>query len=760
MFNGDGSTYYGDRSIEWRSKMQKTTFHVSGMHCASCAILIGKALQNVNGVKTANVNYANEQAFVEYDSPANMDLLIKAVIASGYKAVLPSDPESEFESIEKEKATALKQQKTKLYISSFLTILLLLGSMLPSVFSFLASPYLMLILSTPIQFWIGLDFYKSAFSALKNKSANMDTLIVLGTSAAYFYSVFALVYSQQLMDVDVMPHLYFETAATIITLILLGKFLETRAKSQTSEAIKKLIGLQVKVARVLKDGKEVEVPITDVEVEDILIVKPGEKIPVDGIVTHGETVIDESMVTGESMPVFKSIEASVIGSTINKNGYIQVRATKVGKDTLLSQIISYVKQAQGSKAPIQRLADTISAYFVPLVIVLATLTFVAWFIFGPTPQFINALISMIAVLIIACPCALGLATPTAIMVGTGKGAQLGILIKNAQSLQNTSNVKYVVFDKTGTLTKGTPEVQELIFNTSSGEDQNLRSYVKSLEKLSHHPLADAVCTYLSDAKDHEVSKFEDISGYGIKGFISDNLILIGTKKLMERESIKLDDSLEAKALELRNKGQTVSFVALNNSLVGLIGIADTIKDNAKSTIVILKGLGITPILLTGDNEITAKAIARQLEIDDVVYEVLPLDKATKIERLKEKAGKGNLVAMVGDGINDAPALATADIGIAMGSGTDIAIETADITLLRGDVSLVVKALHLSRSTMRTIKQNLFWAFGYNILLIPIAMGVLYPIFGLRLNPMLASLAMALSSVSVVANALRLKSLKL
>ncbi len=751
---------------------KKTTLHISGMHCASCAVLISKSLQELPGVQKANVNYASEQALIEHDESCTLEQFVQTVKETGYKVIVPKNDLDE-DYIEKEKAKEVIKLKRKLIVSSVLTVLLLIGAMLPFAPAVLANPYVMLLLATPVQFWVGAQYYQSMWSGLKLRSANMDTLIALGTSVAYFYSVAVLLFSEELMMLGIDAHVYFETSATIITLILLGKFLETRAKGQTSEAIKKLIGLQVKTARVLRDGKEIELAINEVVVGDILVVKPGDKIPLDGEIISGESSIDESMVTGESVPVQKKIGDKVIGATINKSGAFQFRATKVGNETLLAQIIEMVKQAQGSRAQIQKLVDTVSAYFVPAVIVLALVAFLVWFNFGPQPAFLFALTSLISVLIIACPCALGLATPTSLMVGIGNGAQNGILIKDAQSLEIANKVQYVVFDKTGTLTKGAPEVQTFEFSEQLGEDvsslkwelpqnSDYKSYISglvlSVEQKSHHPLADALVAYLETYKSYEVTKFEDVSGLGVYAVVAGHDVLIGTQKLLETRGVEITAKMLNLANELKNNAQTVSFVAVDNVALVVIGISDSLKENAKSVITQLVAANVTPVMLTGDNKATAAAIARELGIKEVLAEVLPQDKAHKITELQTQKGERKIVAMVGDGINDAPALATADVAIAMGSGTDIAMESAGITLLRGDINLVPKAINLSKATMKNIKQNLFWAFGYNVVLIPVAMGVLYPIWGVQLNPMIASAAMALSSVSVVLNALRLKRL--
>ncbi|HCR11239.1 MAG TPA: cation-transporting ATPase PacS [Candidatus Pacebacteria bacterium] len=742
--------------------MKKLSFPITGMHCASCAMNIQRKLLKTSGVASANVNYANEQATVEFDeNMCSEPQLGKAVESLGYKAHIGEQKGSE-DIVEEARAHDLTELKRKLWVSGILSALLLTAAMIPFAPPFLKNPWLMWLLATPVQFWAGWQYYQSAWSGLKNRSANMDTLIALGTSVAYLYSVFVVLQKSLLEGLGLRADVYFEVSATIITLILLGKFFELRAKGQTSAAIRKLIGLQAKTARVLRDGEELQLPIDHIVKGDRLLVKPGEKIPVDGVIAKGATSIDESMVTGESLPVEKGEGSKVIGATINQSGAFEMTAEKVGAETMLAQIIELVKEAQGSRAPIQKLVDIISSYFVPIVIMLAILTFLLWFNFGPEPQFVRALISLIAVLIIACPCALGLATPTSIMVGTGKGAENGILIKDAEALEVAGKIQTVVFDKTGTLTEGKPKVQgvEYTSGVKNGAKNmtRLKALIFSAEKQSHHPLADAVVKHFeNEVKPIEVTKFLDISGFGIAATLGKDKLLIGTEKLMQREHITIPQLLKQKAEQAKENAQTVSYVALNNTCVALISIADTVKPAAKDVIATLKKAGIQTVMITGDNTATANAIAKQIGVDIVLAEVLPQDKEAKIQELKKQ---GKKVAMVGDGINDAPALAAADVGIAMGNGTDVAIESAGIVLLRSDIGLVPKALKLSKSTMRNIKENLVWAFGYNVILIPVAMGALYPFLGIQLHPILASGAMALSSVSVVTNALRLKKVKI
>ncbi len=750
------------------AKKETLTFHVSGMHCASCAANISRKLGKTSGVDEASVNYANSQARVVVDlSQTSTKDIEKAVSSLGYTAHI-GDSDTE-DTAEKERKAELKSLKIKVIISTLLS-LVLMASMLPFAPKYLMNGWLMLALATPIQFWAGKRFYKGAWSALLNKTTSMDTLVALGTSVAYFYSVFVLFFSSYLESHSIDTHMYFESSAAIITFILLGKYLEIRAKGQTSEALKKLIGLQAKTAHLLQNGKVVDVDIAQVRKGDTLLVKPGEKIPVDGVVTKGSTSIDESMVTGESIPIEKKAKDKVIGATINGSGSIEIEATKVGSETMLAQIINLVKEAQGSQPPIQKLVDTVASFFVPIVIVLSIITFLVWFVFGPQPSFLHAMVSMISVLIIACPCALGLATPTSLMVGVGKGAELGILIKNAEALEVAQKVDAVVFDKTGTLTEGKPKViAQVQMSKSKVQIQSNLQMLYSLESLSHHPLAGAIVNFVS-GKDSEiqsgkVTDFKDYSGKGVSGVIKGKQVYVGTEKLMKEKKQKIDQELLDKAEEYKSQAASVAFMAVDGEVAMVLGIADTIKKESLQVVHLLKSRGIKTVMLTGDNQKTADVIGGKLGVDEVIAEVLPGEKAEVIseiqrDRVAESQSTHNVVAMVGDGINDAPALATADVGIAMGGGTDVAIESSEITLLRSDISLVPQALQLSKVTMRNIRQNLVWAFGYNVVLIPVAMGLLYPVWGIKLSPILAGAAMAFSSVSVVGNALRLKGVKL
>lgn len=743
----------------------KKTLSIKGMHCASCVLVIEKSLKNIDGVSEANVNLVTEKATVEYDPDKTTDdKLISAVANAGYKALV----KEEFQSEDKERAEKQKELgdlRTRVIISLGLGFLVLWGSfpaLMDTAPVILKNFWIQLILATPVQFWAGWIFYRATIPALKHRTANMDTLVVIGTTVAYGYSVFVTVFPQVVQKIGIEPAPYFDVATIIIALILLGRYFEAKAKAGTSEAIKKLIGLQAKTARVLRNEKETDIPIGEVVIGDLVRVRPGEKIPVDGVITEGDSFVDESMITGESMPVDKKIGDAVVGATINKSGSFIFKTTKVGQETLLAQIIKLVQEAQASKAPIQRLADLVSSYFVPIVIMLAIVTFVVWNNFGPEPALLYAILNTVAVLIIACPCAMGLATPTAIMVGTGKGAEHGILIKDAESLEIAHKINIVIFDKTGTLTKGKPEVTDIIATISDLSQEKILELAFSLEKGSEHSLAESIIKEAESRNIFSVTvrNFKAISGQGVEGFVDDfstnsgqlKKIVLGNKKLMKKENIDTGNH-ESEINKLEAEGKTVMMLGFDNKLAGLIAVADTVKESAKGGVAALKKLGIESILLTGDNERTASAIAKQVGITRILAEVLPEQKEEEVKKIQ---AEGKFVAMVGDGVNDAPALAQADVGMAMGSGTDVAIETANVTLINKDLKSVASAIQLSKTTMRTIRLNLFWAFGYNIILIPVAMGVLYPFFGLLLNPIFASIAMALSSISVVSNSLLLK----
>lgn len=723
---------------------EKADLDVFGMTCAACSTRIEKVLNKQDGVKLATVNLTTESASIEYN-PGLIDVksLIDKIKNTGYDA----KPKAEAKEKQSYKEKQLKDMKTKLIVSAILTSPLLVtmlvhlfGMSIPDIFM---NPWFQFALATPVQFIIGWQFYVGAYKNLKNGGANMDVLVALGTSAAYFYSLYEAFMT--IGNPEYMPHLYFETSAVIITLILFGKYLEARAKSQTTNALSKLLNLQAKEARVIRDGKEILIPASDVVVGDHLIVKPGEKIPVDGIVIKGRTSVDESMLTGESIPIEKDLGEQLIGSTINKNGSIEMEATKVGKDTALASIVKVVEEAQGSKAPIQRLADVISGYFVPIVVGIAILTFIIWITLVQPGQMESALFAAIAVLVIACPCALGLATPTSIMVGTGKAAESGILFKGGEHLEGTHKLEAIVLDKTGTITKGKPEVTDF-----SGDEEAFQ-LLASAEKGSEHPLAEAIVAYATENNIDflDVEHFEAVPGHGIEAAISGKNILVGNRKLMKDHQVDIT-GYEEKLVQYEIDGKTAMLIAIDGEYRGTVAVADTIKETAPEAIKQLKDLGIEVFMLTGDNERTAKAIAKQVGIDQVIAEVLPEEKAAKVKEIQEQ---GKKVAMVGDGVNDAPALVTADIGIAIGTGTEVAIEAADVTILGGELLLIPKAIKISHATIRNIRQNLFWAFGYNTAGIPVAA------IGL-LAPWIAGAAMALSSVSVVTNSLRLKRVKI
>jgi len=740
---------------------EKLSLPIGGMTCASCVSHVERALRGVDGVLSAAVNLATERATVEFvPGLATLADLKQAIADVGYRVLEMAE---EMETVEDRERAARQREyealRLRFTVAAVLGFLSLVGTY-QAWFPFLRDVprqtmfVILFLLTTPVQFWAGWRFYRGAWGALKHKTADMNVLIAVGTSAAYFYSV-AATFVPRIFPAG-LAEVYYDTAAVIIALILLGRLLEARAKGQTSEAIRKLMGLRAKTARVVRDGQEMDIPVEEVRVGDVVIVRPGEKVPVDGRIVEGYSTIDESMVTGESMPVDKAVGDEVIGATINKTGAFKFEAIKVGKDTVLSQIIKLVEEAQGSKAPIQRLADQIAGIFVPVVIGIAVLTFVVWAIFGPTPAFIFALVNFVAVLIIACPCALGLATPTAIMVGTGKGAEHGVLIRSGEALETAHRIEAIILDKTGTLTKGQPAVTDVVTNGQASEwtDESLLRLVASAESRSEHPLGQAI---VQEAQERglalaEPADFASITGHGIRAVVDGRSVLVGNARLMADEGVSLD-GLDAQATELSGQGKTPMYTAVDGQAAGIVAVADTLKDNSRLAVEAMHRLGLEVYMLTGDNRRTAEAIAAQVGIDHALAEVLPEDKAAKV---KELQAQGKRVAMVGDGINDAPALAQADVGIAIGTGTDIAMEAADITLMRGDLMGVVTAISLSKATMRTIKWNLFWAFAYNSAGIPIAAGVLYPFFGILLNPIFAAAAMAFSSVFVVSNSLRLR----
>ena len=743
-----------------------SSFPIRGMTCAACVKRVQDGLARLPGVLSASVNLATEKGTVEYiPGLAGMKDIKRAVREQGYDVLEVAHGEDIVEREKAEREIEYRKLKNKLIIGASLTIplFILVNWDRVGLSSFVDIPrqvnfLLQLLIQTPVQFWVGWQFYRGAIAAARHRTTNMNTLIAVGTSAAYIYSVTATFFSSLFEIRGYSAEVYFDTAAAIIVLILLGRVLEARAKGQTSEAIKKLMGLQAKTARVIRNGQEQDIPVEDVEIGDIVVVRPGEKIPVDGVVKEGYSSVDESMISGESMPVEKKPGEEVIGATINKTGSFRFEATKVGRETMLAQIINMVQEAQGSKPPIARLADKIASIFVPVVMGIATITFLIWYIFGPEPAFTYALLNFIAVMIIACPCALGLATPTSIMVGTGKGAENGILIRSGEALETAHKINTIVFDKTGTLTRGEPVVTDVISKQGTGiRDRDILYYAASAERGSEHPLGEAIVrkAHEEGLELHNPVDFRAVPGHGIRAVIDEQDVLLGNMDFMLDQRIEPDSLVDA-AARLSEKGKTPMYIAVNREIAGIIAVADTLKENSIDAINSLRKLGIETVMITGDNRRTAEAIASQVGIDRVMAEVLPEDKATAVRRLQDE---GKIVAMVGDGINDAPALAQADVGIAIGTGTDVAMEASDITLIGGDIRGVTGAVLLSRATMKNIKQNLFWAFAYNSILIPVAAGVLFPFFGILLNPMFAAAAMGMSSVTVVSNALRLRRVK-
>lgn len=730
------------------AKTEKIIIPIGGMHCASCAARIERALKKNPGVVSAGINFATEKASVEYDSSRIKVSDIHNIIKdAGYQ---PLGVETESEDLHHKEYDKLKIRFQSSALLTFFILAFSFHDIVPKEIVFFA----LFVLTTPVQFLCGWQFIGLAYAAAKHRSADMNTLIAVGTLSAYFYSVIATFYPSFFIKGGLKANVYYDTAAVIITLILLGRLLETKAKRRASDAIKRLMDLKPKTARVIRNDLEKDIPIGEVKKGDLILVRPGERIAVDGIIKDGSSSVDESMLTGESIPVEKNPGDEVIGATINKTGAFKFEATKVGSQTALAQIIRLVEEAQGSKAPIQRFADKVAGIFVPIVILIALATFTVWYFIGPQPKLTYALLNFVSVLIIACPCALGLATPTAIIVGTGKGAENGILIKGGEALETAQAINSVVFDKTGTLTRGKPMVTNIIVLQGYSEDEVL-SVAASVEKNSEHPLGEAIVNKAHERKLplKKASEFKAIAGCGIKAKVEDKYIFLGNLKFLRDQKVPPTD-LETEAKRYSEEGKTIVFLAIDNKTVGLIAVADILKDKSLEAIEGLRRMGLEVIMITGDNKRTAEAIAKKVKIDTVLAEVLPQDKAKEIKRLQRQ---GKRVAAVGDGINDAPMLAQADIGIAIGSGTDIAIEASDITLIKDDLRGVITAVRLSKRTMRTIKQNLFWAFIYNIIGIPLAAGALYPFFGILLNPMFASAAMAFSSVSVVVNSLRLRS---
>jgi len=756
-----------------KERMARITIPVVGMTCASCVGRVERAVEKVPGVLDVTVNLGTEKSTVQYlAGEVEVRTLERAIEGAGYGVVREEET-----SVEDAHEREYRKLEGNFLLAVALTALILLGS-LPQMLG-LAVPVSMtllnfglLALATPVQFWAGWRFYEGAWAALRHGQANMNTLVALGTSAAYLYSAVATLAPGLLAG---RADVYFDTSSLIITLVLLGRLLEARTKGRTNEAIKKLAGLQARTARVVRGqgpGEDVDVPVEEVEVGDLLLVRPGEKVPVDGVVLAGESAVDESMITGESIPVSKREGDEVIGATVNKTGSFRFRATKVGSETALAQIIRMVEQAQGSKAPIQRLADRISAIFVPAVILIATMTFFVWLWLGPEPAFTHALLNFVAVLIIACPCAMGLATPTSIMVGTGKGAQRGILVKGGEALEEAHKLTTVVLDKTGTLTRGEPRLTDVIpLDGLSGDE--LLVVAAAAERRSEHPLGEAI---VAGAMDRgldvpEPETFDAPTGRGVRATVCGKTVLVGSRKLMDESGVP-EDGLASRFEELTASGKTPMFVAVDGEVAGLVAVADVVREESKEAVDLLRRMGLEVVMLTGDNGRTAESVAGELGIERVLAEVVPEDKEKEIRKLQVE---GKVVAMVGDGINDAPALASADVGVAIGTGTDVAMEAADLTLISGDVRGVARAIRLSKATMQNIKQNLFWAFAYNVALIPVAAGILYPLFAggtvpeaLRpflgeygfLNPVLAAAAMALSSVTVVSNALRLRLVKM
>lgn len=736
---------------------KKETIVIEGMHCASCVRTIERSLSKVKGVKEANVNLATGKATITYDQTLSQRKELDAAIdRTGYIAVKEGEAHHNHQEMMREQE--IKSLRPKIIAGTIVGLLILWGSfpgLIETAPELLKNFYVQLIIATPIQFWAAWQFYKSTLKALRHRNANMDTLISIGTVVAYLYSAIITFMPDLFMSIEaeIMP--YFDVSVVVITLILLGRYLEAVAKKRTSQAIKNLISLQAKTARVIRNGETIDLPIDQVVKGDHIVVRPGEKIPVDGKIIDGTSAVDESMVTGESIPSTKKVGDQVIGATLNKSGSFTLLAEKVGSETMLAQIIKLVEDAQGSKAPIQRMADMVSSYFVPIVIMVAIATFVVWYAFGPNPNLTYALLNMVTVLIIACPCAMGLATPTAIMVGTGRGAEKGILVKNAESLETAHKVNAIIFDKTGTLTNGQPVLTDVIAWKKS--EQEVLVAAASVESLSEHPLAAAI---VEGAKSKNISlskpiKFDSVSGKGVSAVVEDNTVVVGNRAMLLDQKIIVSPEQEKILQQKESEGKTAMLVAINGQAAGIVAVADTLRPTSKEAVNQLMQLGLRVFMITGDNRRVAEAIAKEVGINpgNVLSDVLPQNKESEVRKLQRD---GFHVAMVGDGINDAPALAAADNGIAMGSGTDVAIEAADITLINKDLRSVASAIQLSRKTMGTIKMNLVWAFGYNTLLVPVAAGVLFPIWGILLSPIFASAAMAASSISVVLNSLLLK----
>jgi Cu+-exporting ATPase len=750
------------RDIGYDVATAKVELPITGMTCANCAMTIERTLKRLDGVVAANVNLANERASVEY-LPGEVSLVAiqQAIRDVGYDVVVAGEGEAAEDVERAAREAEIRDQTRKFWVGVAFSLPLFLMSMardlgLLGMWAHAAwVNWLFFALATPVQFYVGWDYYVGGFKSLRARSANMDVLVAMGSSAAYFYSIAVLLFP------SIGEHVYFETSALIITLIKLGKMLESRAKGRTSEAIKKLMGLRPKTARVIRDGVESDVPVESVMLGDIVVVRPGERLPVDGVIIEGHSAVDESMLTGESLPVDKRPGNEVVGGTINKQGLLKFEATRVGAQTALAQIIRLVEDAQGSKAPIQRLADRVSAVFVPAVIATATITFLAWYFLGRV-GFTQSLIYMVAVLVIACPCAMGLATPTAIMVGTGKGAERGILFKTSEALERAHELTTVILDKTGTITQGEPSVTDVVASHELQVASDLQpatgnwllQLVASAERGSEHPLGEAI---VLAAKNeglalNEPEGFESVAGQGIAAMVGGQKVLVGSRRLLDSQGVILN-GLDGSLARLEQEAKTAMLVAVDGEAVGVVAVADTVKEGSIEAIRLMQALGLEVVMITGDNQRTAETIGQQVGVSRVLSEVLPGDKAAQVRALQEG---GKTVGMVGDGINDAPALAQADVGIAIGTGTDVAMAAADVTLMSGDLRGVPRAIALSRATMRTIKQNLFWAFFYNVILIPLAAGAFYPWLGIRLHPVLAAAAMAFSSIFVVTNSLRLR----
>ncbi len=750
------------KSAGYRVGGAQTRIGIADLHCASCVKFIEDGLKATPGVIEATVNVGTQEATIDYlPEKTSLPQLRSAIEEVGYQTRPAASDEPEDQQ-RAEHEREYRRLMNKFWFAAVISIPVLIAAypkFLPIIRDWPLETLRLAwdvsaLLTLPVLFYSGGHFFSGAWAALKHRSANMNTLVALGTAAAWLYSTIAILFPAIFPEGTSEP--FYDVVAVVIALVVLGQALELRAKGRTSEAIKKLIGLQAKMARVIREGHELDIPVEEVLVGDIVQVRPGEKVPVDGLIVEGSSAVDESMLTGESLPVSKKPDDEVIGATLNKTGAFKFRATKVGKDTALAQIVKMVQDAQNSKAPIARLADTVSGYFVPIVMILAVLTFVVWFDFGPQPQLVFALVTSVTVLIIACPCALGLATPMSLMVGIGKGAENGILIRSGEALQTAHQIKTVVLDKTGTITKGKPELTDVVV-VGEWKENDLLRLAASVERSSEHPLAEAI---VEGAKNRQINlveptAFEAVPGHGVIAAVDGRRVVLGNLKMMQREASALGD-LEAKAAQLADDGKTPMYAAVDGQAAGIVAVADTVKEDSADAIAALHKLEIEVVMITGDNQRTADAIARQVGVDRVLAEVLPEDKAHNVHLLQ---AEGKKVAMVGDGINDAPALAQANVGLAIGTGTDVAIEASDITLIKGSLKGVVTAIEVSRATMRNIKQNLAGAFIYNVLGVPIAMGVLYPFFGILLSPLLAGAAMAFSSVTVVSNANRLRAFK-